>query len=74
MEPAALQTLARHMVGADRVVRTECAHSKRLSKMSLDVACLLHKTAKGPLCIGAPRVKQNAKMPRHLRQRKSSLE
>src|ERR1019366_5821196 len=40
MEPAALQTLTRHMVGEDRIVRTECAHSKRLRKMILDAgAC-----------------------------------
>ena len=62
MEPAALQTLTRHVVGADRIVRTERAHSKRLRKMIFDVACLLHKTTKGPLSIGTSRVKENAEV------------
>jgi hypothetical protein len=46
MKPATLQTLTRHMVGADWIVRTERAHPKRVRKVILDVACLLHKTAK----------------------------
>src|SRR5882724_13260188 len=62
MEPAALQTLTRHMVGADWIVRTERAHPERLRKMILDVARLLHKTTEGPVSIGAPCVEQNAKM------------
>ena len=62
MEPAALQTLTRHVVGADRIVRTERAHPKRLRKMILDVACLLHKTTKGPLSIGTSCVKENAEV------------
>lgn len=50
------------MVGADRIVRTERAHPKRLRKMILDVPCLLHKTTKGPLSIGASCVKENAEV------------
>src|SRR5437016_4680389 len=62
MEPAALQTLARYMVGADRIVRTKRAHPKRLRKMILDVPRLLHKTTESPLSIGAPCIKENAEV------------
>jgi hypothetical protein len=48
MEPAALQTLTRHMVGTDRIVRTERAHPERLRKMILDVARLLPRPTRVP--------------------------
>ncbi len=62
MEPAALQTLSGQVVGADRIVRTEGAHPKRLHKAILDVTRLLHQPTEGSLCIGTSCVKENAEV------------
>ena len=62
MEPAALQTLSRQMVGTDRIVRTEGAHPKRLQKVILDVTRLLHQPTEGSLCIGTSCVKENTEV------------
>jgi hypothetical protein len=59
MEPTAFQTLARHMLSANRIIRAQRAHSQRLRQMILEISSLLHKAAQGPR-IGAPRVHEYA--------------
>ena len=65
MQPASFKTISRSMLSADRIVRAKRAHPQSLSEMILDVPRLLHETAEGTLRVGAPCVKENAKLLGH---------
>ena len=49
------------MLGADGIIRAQRTHAQCLNQMVLKVPRLLNKAAKGPLRVGASRVKEYAK-------------
>jgi hypothetical protein len=49
MKPTIFQTLARHMLCADGIIRAQRARPQRLHQMILKVPRLLHEPAQGPL-------------------------